>query len=28
VKETGTVKDKPPFELDYNPEHPDANENG
>ncbi|PAL18118.1 flagellar basal body rod protein [Peribacillus simplex] len=28
MKETGTVKDKPPFELDYNPEHPDANEDG
>ncbi|MDM5454465.1 flagellar basal body rod protein FlgC [Peribacillus simplex] len=28
VKVTGIVKDRTPFELDYNPEHPDSNENG
>lgn len=28
VKVSGIVKDETPFELDYNPEHPDANEDG
>ncbi|MCK2001879.1 flagellar basal body rod protein FlgC [[Brevibacterium] frigoritolerans] len=28
VKVTGIVEDKTPFELDYNPDHPDANEDG
>lgn len=28
VKVSGIVKDETPFELDYNPDHPDANEEG
>lgn len=28
VKVSGIVKDETPFELDYNPDHPDANEQG
>jgi flagellar basal-body rod protein FlgC len=28
VKVTEIVKDETPFELDYNPEHPDANDDG
>ncbi|MFD6442465.1 flagellar basal body rod protein FlgC [Peribacillus sp. NPDC060186] len=28
VKITEIVKDETPFELDYNPEHPDANDDG